>query len=399
MGSRIRLASTATIGTQNGSGLKGMLVYRDDMTFPAAGLTAAEVALYAGTAITVKSASPYIGYCTFLGFDLAIATTTANTPRGRLEFNNIDCLSGVKVDFDLGGWTMAYNFCQPILSNSDADNIRSGVGFDLINKSDWTTLIGNFSFQDIGFRITDSNSIKLISCMADHPTDGTDLYHTGTGLLISGHSVDTQISNFQTSSHESGITVNIDDGDEVFISNTVMWNMNSITGTGVKVSSGNVSINGGEIGRFYASGGKGVLVNNANSKVSITGGAKFKNIAVAMDTPLFEEFVTSQDLIVDNVPIVRNNEAIKSISSAGNITPRANDQIQAISGSVTIGTIIGNGIVPYKVITFILTDGLTLNNGNTLLNGAVNWVAPAGSSITLQYITGNTWREISRNEQ
>jgi hypothetical protein len=398
MGSRIRLAATATIGIQNGSGLKGMLIYRDDMTFPAAGLTAAEVALYAGTAITVKSAAPYIGYCTFLGFNLAITTAATNTPRGRLEYNNIDCLSGVKVDLDLGAWTIAYNYCQPILSNSDADNIRSGVGFDLINKSDWTALIGNFAFQDTGYRITDSNQIKLIGCGADHPTDGTDLYNTGVAFEIKGDSQDNYLIGCQGASHKSGLQVLTDSGTRNYVSDSHFWNMASV-GFGYEILGGEVGVSGGSIRGFVSNGGKGVFVNNANAKVSLSSGLRMKNIAVGMDTPVFDEFLVAQDLSFDNVPTIRSNELIKQIASSGNITPLQNEAIQEITGVTTVGTFIGAGVMPQKIITFIINDGLTINNGNTLLNGAVNWVAPAGSSITLQYITGNTWREISRNEQ
>jgi len=397
-GSRIRLSSTATIGMGNGAKIKGILIYRDDMTFPPAGLTTAEVALYSGTAITVKSASPYVGYSTFLGFDKALTTVATNTPRGRVEYCNVDCINGFEVDLDLGAWTFAFNFLQPILSNSDADNIRSGIGFDIKNKSDWTTLIGNFTFQDIGYRITDSNQIKLIDCGADHPTDGTDLYHTGVGFEIKGNSLDNYLIGCQSASHKSGLQIQVDAGNRNYVSDTHLWNMAS-NGFGYEVLGGSLSISGGSIRDFTSAGGKGVFVNNANSEVSAVSGVVFDGLAVAMDTPAYNEFLVSQDLVFKSITNVRTSESLRQIVSAGNITPLPNEQIQEITGTTTIGTFIGQGVMPQKIITFIITDGLTLNNGNTLLDGGVNWAASAGSSITLQYITGNTWREISRNTQ
>ena len=397
-GSRIRLASTATIGTGNGGKMRGLLVYRDDMTFPPAGLTASEVALYAGTAVTVKSAAPYVGYCTFLGFDKALTTAATNTPRGRLEFNNADCTSGFEVDLDLGAWTIAYNFCQPILSNSDVDNVRTGIGFDIKNKSDWTTLIGNFAFQDVGYRITDSNQIKLIACGADHPTDGTDLYNTGVGFEIKGSSQDNYLVGCQGASHKSGLQVLTDAGTRNYVSDSHFWNMAS-DGFGYEVLGGELGVSGGSIRDFVSGGGKGVFVNNANAKVSLSNALRIKGVAVGMDTPAFDEFLASQDLSFESVPTIRNNESLKQVASAVNIAPLQNESLQEITGSATIGTFVGAGIMPQKIITFIIVDGLTLNNGNTLLDGGINWVAPAGSSITLQYITGNTWREISRNVQ
>jgi len=368
------------------------------MTFPAAGLTAAEVALYAGTAVTCKSASPYIAKNAILGFEWAIITLSTNTPRGRVELNKIDCTNGIDVDMDLGGWIIDRNGCEPILSNSDVDNIRSGIGFRLRNRSDWSWVTNNFSFQDTGFALVDANHIKFTACGADHPTDGTDLYHTGIGFDIDGGCLDNVFLACQSASHLKGFKFSTDAGDRNYMIGCGVWNLAS-TGIGIDVQSGDLSINGGFVRDFISSTGKGIVVNDAASKVTVVGGVSFKNLTTAMDTVSYSEFVTSQDHTFDSVTNVQTNEATKTVASAGTMTLPNNEAVFDVTGTTTLGTLVGSGVQPQKIVTLILSSGLTINNGGYVLAGAVNWVAPAGSSITLQYITGNTWREISRNEQ
>ena len=396
LGSRISLASGATIGTQNGASIKGLLIYRDGMTFPSAGLTATEVALYAGTAITVKSAAPYIGYCTVLGFDKALTTSATNTPRGRVEFCNADCTNGFEVDLDLGAWTFSYVFCQPILSDSDVDNVRTGIGFNVKNKSDWTTFVGCFAFQDIGYRITDSNQISFISCGADHPTDGTDTYNTGVGFEIKSDSQDNYFIGCQAASHSSGFQIDTDSGNRNFISGTHLWNMAS-TGFGYEILGGDVHISGGSIRDFVSASGKGVFVNDANSKVSLDGGLVIDGVATATDTPAFSEFISDRSCKFYNVTNVRTNEALAQVASAGTLTLPDNDSFIEVTGTTTIGTLVGAGRLPNETVTLYFSSALTVNNGGIELAGSVNQAFTAGSTLSLAYRTGNTWSEVSRS--
>jgi len=395
-GSRIRLASTATIGTGNGAKIKGMLIYRDNMTFPVAGLTATEVALYAGTAITVKSAAPYIGYCTILGFALALTTVATNTPRGRIEYNNVDCTGGFEVDLDLGAWTFSYNFCQPILSDADIDNIRTGIGFSIKNRSDWTTFIGCFTFQDIGYRIVDSNQISMISCGADHPTDGTDTFNTGVGFEIKSDSLDNFFIGCQAASHSSGFQIDTDTGNRNFISNSHMWNMSS-TGFGYEILGGDVHIDGGSVRDFVGGTGKAVLVNDANSKVSVGSGIVVDGVATAFDTPAYSEFIADRSCKFYTVTNVRTNEAIVTVASSGTLTLPNNESFIEVTGTTTIGTLVGSNRLPNEIVTLYFSSALTVNDGGIELSGSANQAFTADSTLTLAYRTGNTWSEVSRS--
>jgi hypothetical protein len=396
---RILLNSTATIKLRNGAGLKGLLVYRKGMTFPAAGLTVTEVALYAGTAVTVLSASPYIRHCTFLGFTRAIDTDSAvNTPRGRMEFLNIDCTNGVRIDLDLGSWTLDDVFCHPFLSNTDADNIRTGIGFDLKNRSDWTTLNGCFAFQDTGFKLTACNQIKFINCMADHPTDGTDTFHTGTGFDISGDSVDNFFIGCQTASHNRGWDQDVSDGNANYLSDCHMWNMNS-SGFGVVVEGGDLHINGGRIGEFFSSSGKGIFVGDVNSKVYVNGGTHFIGLATAIDSPTFSQVIVDPSCTFETISSsIRTNEALPQVASAGTITLPNNVPVVELTGTTTIGTIGGANRLPHETVTLIFAGNITVNHGATgvRLNGSANQAFTTGSTLTLVYTTGNVWYETGR---
>ena len=395
---RLRLNSANTINLGNGSGLSKLVIYRSGMTFPPAGLTAADVALYAGNAITVNSAAPYIYNNVILGFDWAIVTDSANTPRGQVIGNKIDCTNGVDIDMDLGAWNIDKTRCEPILTNSDADNIRTGIGFRLRNRSDWSFVTDCFAFQDTGFKVDDANHIKFTGCGADHPTDGTDLYNTGIGFDVDGDSLDNIFLACQSASHQKGFKFSSSSGDRNYMIGCGVWNLSS-TGIGIEIASGDLSVLGGYIRDFVGSTGKGILVNNASSKVNASGGLFMQNISVGVDTPNFDSFLDDGTLEFTNVATARANESIKQIASTGTLTLPSNQKIVEVTGTTTIGTIVGAGVMPYDTVTLIFTDGLTLNNGNTLLDGATNWSAPANSSIKLQYITANTWREVSRNSQ
>lgn len=395
---RIRLSSSATINLLNGSGISNCVLYRDDMTFSATGITAAEVALYAGTAITVKSASPYVSNNAILGFEWALVTDGANTPRGNVLDNKVDCTNGFDINFDLGGWNVTRCRCEPILTNSDADNIRSGTGFLLRNRSDWSWVTDCFTFQDVGYSIADASHIKYSGCGADHPTDGTDLYHTGIGFEISGDSIDNIFIGCQSASHLKGFRFNTDDSHRNYMIGCGMWNMNS-AGIGIEVVGGDVSISSGFVRDFVGGLGRGLVVDDANSSVSLTSAPNFRNLSVAVSTTSYKEFIDDSTATIENVANARTGELVKQVASAGTLTLPNNEDVFEVAGATTIGTIVGAGVMPNKTVTLIIVDGLTINNGNNILNGAVNWTATAGSSITLQYITGNTWREVGRNEQ
>lgn len=406
-GSTIILRDTASLVLQNGSSVRNLVIYREGMTFPSSGLTQTEVGDYAGTAIYVNSAGIYIGYCTVLGFEWAIDTNTTNTPRGRVEFFNADCTNGIRIDNDFGGWTLNNCFMQPILSSGDANNIRSGYGIRILNRSDWTNITNCFSFQDTGLSIENSNQIRVISSGFDHPTDSensTNTYATGTGIEILGTSTDNFFVGCQTASHEIGFTVNIDDGLTVHMTECHVWALNSQTGINYNILGGNVYITGGHIGQnlLYESGdgGTGVLVNNANSRVVIDGGVFIDQVGTAINSTAYAELVTGESVTYNNIATAnRVNGALKTIASASSITPPNGEPAFEITGTTNVQTISGDEPL-FRQVTLINTSGLTYeNSANLILAGGSNFVAGASSSLTVMHMGGGVWRETARAAQ
>lgn len=395
--------SANTILLRNGAGVRGLVVQRYGMTFPNP-LTLTEVALYAGTGIKIMSAGAYIGSCAIMGFALGIDTDTANTPRGRIEYVNIDCTSGVRVDQDLGGFAVSHVHCMPFLTNSDADNIRTGIGFEFTNRSDWTTVVGCFAFQDIGFKLDDCNQVKLIGCGADHPTDySTAGLYVGDGFQIVGDSTDNKLIACQTASHYRGFYQNCTGARANYYIGCSAWNMSNGSGDGFcwDIRGGDAFLNGcraGENTYPNASGdGKGIYVDGASVNVHITG-THFNRLDVAIEVISAASVrVDPSCVFEDIVTVVQNGEAMPTVATASTVAVPANAYKVKFTGTTTVGTLTGALRLPQSELFIIAVDGFTLTSGaNIKLAGTTNAVLTAGSTITLVYETGNVWYEKSR---
>jgi len=403
-GSTIILNSSASILLYNGCGIRNLLVYRDGMTFPSSsGLTEAQVLEYAGTAFVVNSACNYIGYCTVLGFEWAIVTGTNNTPRTRVEFFCADCTNGIRIDNDLGGWTMDNCLIYPILTSTDATNIRTGVGFKILNRSDWTNITNCFVYQDTGLSIEDSNQIRIVSSGFDHPTDsesGTNTYATGRGAEILGTCTDIFFVGCQTASHLQGFYVNINDDRTVHFTECHVWGLHSINGENYRIDGGNAYINGGQIGGNLqyspGDGGTGIVVDNANSRVVVSG-TVFTQVGTAIDTPNYLQLITSESVTYYDINTAyRANGALKTIASAGSISFPNDEPAFEITGNTTITSLSTSVPLMKKVTLFFASNPTVTHSANLVLNGSVDYSATAGSSLTLMYRGGSVWTEVSR---
>lgn len=402
--SALLVASSATILLRNGSGLKGLCIQRYGMTFPNP-LTSTEVALYAGTAVKVMSAGAYVGYSAIMGFARAIDTDTANTPRGRIEYVTIDCTNGVRIDQDLGGWALSYVHCMPFLTNSDSDNIRTGIGFEFQNRSDWTTVVGCFAFQDTGFLIDDCNQMKFIGCGADHPTDyATAALYVGDGFAITGNSLDNKFIGCQAASHYRGFYQNTTVNYANYFDNCSAWNMSNGTGDGLcwDIRGGDAHLNGCRMGKnpFPNTSGDGIglYINGATTNVWANA-CHFVGLNVAIDSVSFGTLrVDPSCSFTEIVTAVQSNEVLPSVASATTVALPSNADIVKITGTTTVGTLSGTYLLPGRRVTLIAVSGFTLNNStNIRLNGSTNAVLTADSTITLVYETGNVWYEVGRS--
>tara|TARA_A100001391_G_scaffold170546_2_gene131617 strand:+ start:2621 stop:4234 length:1614 start_codon:yes stop_codon:yes gene_type:complete len=393
------LGNSKKIILQNSASLKGLTIIQKTTFTALAALTSGQVLTitnvnnYSGTAIQTD-ACPYIGYCKIIGFERGIDTNTTNTPRGRLEHLCIDCINGVRVDNDLGGWDMYSVHSYPVVTNTDANNIRSGIGFEFKNFSDWSFITNCFSFNDTGFKVTDCNSIKFTSCGADHPSTpkGT------VGFNLQGQSRECIFTGCQTASMAVGIINQVADGFRNLFVGTVVWESD----IGLRVNNGNANVTGCS---FRSITNKGILINDKDSKALITG-TRFVSMPVAIDTAGHTtdvadvgELLTSQNDYETITGSVRTNEVVKNIASATNLTLPNNDILYTITGTTTIGTLVGAGRSPNSIVILNFTGALTLNHNSSGMNlaGATNASITAGSTVTLVYVTGNKWFELSRS--
>lgn len=421
-------------------------------------LTINDVNKYSGTAIEC-GACPYIGYCLIIGFDRAIDTLTANTPRGRLEYLMIDCINGVRIDQDLGGWDLYNVHCGPVATNKnnnypipDTDNVRTGIGIEFKNLSDWSTVTNCFTFNNTGFKITECNSIKFVGCGADNPrtTTGT----VGFSLNGTGTCRENMFIGCQTAAMPIGIYQNVPDNHRNLFLNTVVWSCNrgidivggdasinscsfrnilnssatTSDGYAIKMSNANsrvlvndtridgngtgetrtdlptgmaIVLTGGDLHvdscHFEDIKSKGIFINDANAKVQITD-TRFITMPVAIDSTAYSEVITRNNFY-ESVNILRTNEVTKSVPSAGTVTLPNNDILFEITGSIDIGTLTGNERSPNSIVILNFTGALTLNHNSNGMNlaGGVDASITAGSTITLVYVTGNKWFELSRS--
>tara|TARA_R100000951_G_scaffold39970_1_gene33936 strand:- start:3429 stop:5900 length:2472 start_codon:yes stop_codon:yes gene_type:complete len=388
------LGNNKTIILQNNAGLKGFSIIQE-VTFRAleilpggSTLTASDVANYSGTAIRAN-ACVYVGYCNIFGFNQGLITDTTNTPRGRLEYLTFDCINGVTIDNDLGGWDLYSCHSYAVLTAGDANNIRSGIGFLFKNYSDWTYVTNCFSFNDTGFRIEDCNSIKFTSCGADHPRNpkGT------VGFDIKGSSRDNLFIGCQTSSQAIGFRVQTSDDLKNMLTGCAIWSCD----LGISQISGDLNVTGGV---FRTITNVGIFINNASSSILVNA-CQFQDMPIAISTPAYLNVWSSHNEFMSDVGNVRTGETTKALTlTSGNLALPYNDTLLEINngGITTLGTLIGSTRDPNSILILRFNDPLTLNYSATGMNlaGNVNASMTTGSTITLLYVSGNTWYELSR---
>lgn len=389
------LGNDKTINLNNNSGLGGLSIVQET-TYRALEnlqqgetLTIADVNNYSGTAI-IANACAYVGYCNIFGFNQGIKTLTGNTPRGRLEYLTFDCINGVEIDHDLGGWDLYSCHAYAVLTVGDDNNIRSGVGFKFKNYSDWTYVTNCFSFYDIGFRIEDCNSIKFMGCGADHPrspkgTVGFDIQGSSWGNLFIG---------CQAASHTIGLRSEAAANNRNMLTGCAAWSCD----TGVRLSSGNLNVSGTVLKDITNTG---IVVDDAASKLLVDG-CQFQDMPTAISTPAYSEVLTSNNEYTGNIPTVRSGEVTKALTlTSTNLALPYNDTLLEInSGSQSLlGTLIGATRDPGSILTLKFNNALILSHSSSGLNlaGSVNASMTPGSTITLVYVSGNTWYELSRS--
>lgn len=395
MGGALLVNSTKTITINSGASIRGLLIYRKGMTFPAANSSA-----FAGTAITIGGDDAAIASCLVMGFNKAVYSSSYQ--RQKIEYLLHDNLNGIEItncaDIAYISNCHAWPFSNIGVGGSYTNITRSGTAYYLHDLCDWGKITDCFSWgYNIGFRITSANSCTLLGCGADNAYSGGPLNTGSIGFYISGTSTDTTLDNCQAAAQEAqGIYVNTTGGVQTKITNFNAWGGDSGT-DGILIDSGDVTILGGII----RSQNNGVRVTSTGVRVFVDG-VRFETI---LNKPILAVSPSSLVFLGDSIDYSNFTGSpapsllCQSVASASSVVLPNSGSTFNITGTTNFGTL-GHGWAGREV-TLIFAASLTVFNGtgavtNMRLDGGSNFAAAAGSCLTLRH-NGVQWYEVGRS--
>jgi len=395
MGGALLVNSTKTITVNSGASLRGLLIYRKGMTFPAANSSA-----FAGTAITIGGDDAAIASCLVMGFNKAVYSSSYQ--RQKIEYLLHDNLNGIEItncaDIAYISNCHAWPFSNIGVGGSYTNITRSGKAYYLHDLCDWAKVTDCFSWgYAVGFQVTSANSVTLLGCGADNAYSAGPLNTGSIGFYISGTSTDTTLDNCQAAAQEAqGIYVNTTGGVQTKITNFNAWGGDSGT-DGILIDSGDVTILGGII----RSQNNGVRVTSTGVRVFVDG-VRFETI---LNKPILAVSPSSLVFLGDSIDYSNFTGSpapsllCQSVASAASVVlPNSGDTFN-ITGTTNFGTL-GHGWAGREV-TLIFAASLTVFNGtgavtNMRLAGGSNFAAAAGSALTLRH-NGVQWYQVGQS--
>lgn len=389
--SAIYLNSAATINLGQSSSIRNVLIYRKGMTFPTSNDSE-----FAGTALTASSSTASVSEVLVMGFNKLFFGTGQRYVLDRVFGDNA---SGIEITGSLDVSYITRCHMWPFSANTlvypnSAVN-RSGKAFYLRDIGDWVKMTDCFSYAyKTGFDFFNVNSVTAVSCSADHNFPNTQ--GGSIGFHVRGTCKDIQLQNPQAAAQSVGIQIETTDNTyNTMIMGGATW---SNSNHSILVSSGSARIGGG------------ITLRNAPYAVGLSNNTSLVQIDDALIKAIPNPFVlavaTNGLTVGDNIryegiangSVLTTNLFIPTIASAGNINMPATGTLFSITGNVAINFL--TGYYTGRTVTFVFTQDLTVLNGGSgvagiRLSGNVNFVASAGSSLTLRH-DGNRWVEIGR---
>lgn len=395
MGGALLINSAKTITLGSGASLRGLLIYRKGMTFPAADSSA-----FAGTAITTGGDDCAVANSMILGFSKGFYSSGYQRPKlSDVLMDNVNCVE-ITNCADIAYITNchAWPFATIATLGGYTTICRSGTAFYLHDLADWAKLTGCFSFgYQIGFRVNAVNSATLLGCGADNASNaGVPQLSGAIGFQIDGTSTDTSLIGCQAAAHDAaGVYVNTTGGVQTKILNMSVWG-GGPNSDGIRVASGDVAI----IGGIMRSQVNGVKVQSSGMRVFVDG-VRFETVTY----PIYASPSSSLVFVGDNdysnftgIPTA-NTVLCQTVASASSVVlPNSGDTFN-ITGTTNIGQL-GQGWAGRQV-SLIFAASLTVFNGtgtaaNMRLAGGANFSAAAGSCLTLRH-NGVQWYEVARS--
>lgn len=395
MGGALLVNSTKTITVNSGASLRGLLIYRKGMTFPAANSSA-----FAGTAITIGGDDAAIASCLVMGFNKAVYSSSYQ--RQKIEYLLHDNLNGIEItncaDIAYISNCHAWPFSNIGVGGSYTNITRSGKAYYLHDLCDWAKVTDCFSWgYAVGFQVTSANSVTLLGCGADNAYSAGPLNTGSIGFYISGTSTDTTLDNCQAAAQEvCGAYVNTTGGVQTKIAGFSAWGGDSGT-DGILIDSGDVTILGG----ILRSQNNGVRVTSTGMRVFVDG-VRFETI---LNKPILASSPSSLVFLGDSIDYSNFTGSpapsllCQSVASAASVVLPNSGSTFNITGTTNFGTL-GHGWAGREV-SLIFSGSLTVFNGtgavtNMRLDGGSNFAAAAGSCLTLRH-NGVQWYEVGRS--
>lgn len=231
-GGTILLNSAATISMESGSAIKGILIYRKGMTFPAP-----SEASFAGTAITFPSSTTDVKVhnLTILGFQVGVQCGAVDQGRFDLDNLRIDCTYGVVLQsvFDTtvlnrlhiypfasidssptttklrraGAGVLSFTNCDDckvtnslILGHATGIDIDSSNGFQITNV--WIDNLSPAQTGSVGIRLGTANAITVNTAKVWHQETG--FLFNGSGSTLGNTCIDCQTFDTPTGFKQTG---------------------------------------------------------------------------------------------------------------------------------------------------------------------------------------------------
>lgn len=252
----ILLSGTATITTGQNSAILRTAILRDGLISPPpdAATAQAQIAAFAGKAITLNGSDNKLEDLLIIGFEHAVYKDSAINTIERFRLRNllIDCTNGVHLTHIFDNGYMENVHCWPAYDTHTSLSYtgkghRSGVAFYLADHADGASLIDCFSYgyDGGGVVVVDCPFVRVTNHYTDCGANTTAVGYSWTGNCYTGVMVNCGSFNGSTA-----VALDLTDGQTFSL---LGGTFQGITASGLTLNGGIVSCNGAQ---FLAASGR-----------------------------------------------------------------------------------------------------------------------------------------------
>lgn len=273
MGGALLLAAPLSVGSN--AAVRGLLIHRHGMTFPAP-----DAAGFSGTAIEITGDDAAVERCLILGFALGVRCVGRQRPR--LYDLGLDCVSGIEIAecYDVAyvarchAWPFAT--IEAVAAGGGGINLtRAGTAYFLRHVADWAKLTDCFAYGYlIGFRASAVAHVTFLGCGADNvpPAIG----EASAGFVADG-SQEVRLIGCQAAAQGShGIYISCQPGKHTLVSGCAIWSCGT---HGLLIEGGDVTLSD----TLIRDTPNGLSITSAAARVTNAGGLRFDGVVVPVN--------------------------------------------------------------------------------------------------------------------